>query len=142
MEGTELRYSFSSDASQPITALVATAKGFLAGTGSGAVLVFEKDDKEGYRRVKAVAVESAARIVAMAVSPSEDMLAVSLDNNQLLTMPLNAVELLKVRRGRLVAALLLLCFCGYFVSSALILFFGFFVAILLAMYCWRCCATL
>ena len=45
------------------------------------MLVFEKDDKEGYRRVKAVAVEQPARIVGMAVSAGEELLAVSLDTN-------------------------------------------------------------
>lgn len=97
VEGAELRYSFTSDANQPVTALVSTQKGFIAGTGAGSVLVFEKDDNHGFRRVKSVAVEFTARIVAMAVSAGEDLLAVSTDNNQLLTMPINAVELLKAR---------------------------------------------
>lgn len=97
IEGIELRYTFNSDSSQPVTYLVSTSKGFIAATAHGAVLVYERDEKEGFQKIKSLTVPNPARIATMAVSPMEEFLAVSLDNNQLLTLPINAVELLRVR---------------------------------------------
>ncbi len=40
-----------------MTCLAVHGKGFLAGQDGGVVTVFERDDKEGYRRVRAFAIQ-------------------------------------------------------------------------------------
>lgn len=56
-QGAELRATLSCDNGLAVTCLAVHGKGFLAGQDGGVVTVFERDDKEGYRRVRAFAIQ-------------------------------------------------------------------------------------
>lgn len=52
LQGTEPRAFFSVDEGHSVEALAAYSKGFVAGLDGGLVALFDKDDREYYRRTR------------------------------------------------------------------------------------------
>ncbi|MEW5319195.1 MAG: hypothetical protein WDW38_010360 [Sanguina aurantia] len=61
MESTELRAAFSCENGLGVESLACYSKGFVAGQGGGVVTIFERDDKEAYRRARAFTIEEQRR---------------------------------------------------------------------------------
>lgn len=51
-QGSELKGTFSSDSGAAIEALGAWSKGFIVAEGGGVITMFERDEKEYFRRHK------------------------------------------------------------------------------------------
>lgn len=82
------------------TCAVSFSKGFLTGGDDGLIRVFEKSDdpKEVYKNTKSIPVDGASNgtgIRNLALSPSEELLAVSTSTSQLLQLSLLGQDLLK-----------------------------------------------
>ena len=96
MEGTDARSVFSTENGLPISSIVCYSKGFVAGQDNGVVTIFERDDKEVYRRARSFVIENnQCRVKHLAVSPNEEHLVCSLDNNQIYTLLLSNSEIMK-----------------------------------------------
>ena len=80
---------------------VADLQGFLVGSDSGTLFLFEREGEgvaRTYRKTKTLAVEGqAVKIRNLAVSPSEDTLLCTLENNQMYSLNLTNTEVMKVR---------------------------------------------
>lgn len=57
-QGPDLRSSFSCDNGLSVESITTYSKGFVAGQDNGVVSIFEKDDKELYRKARAFTIES------------------------------------------------------------------------------------
>ena len=75
-------------------------QGFLVGSDGGNLFLFERDGEGAartYRKTKTLAIEGqAVKIRNLAVSPSEDTLLCTLDNNQMYSLNLTNTEVMKV----------------------------------------------
>eukprot|EP00899_Mesostigma_viride_P000129 jgi/Mesvir1/10116/Mv16834-RA.2 len=80
-----------------ITSMVAFSKGFVCGCDGGMLMIFEKlDDKEGFKKTKSFRIEhNAVKINNLTVSPSEESLICSLENNQIFVLGLSISDILK-----------------------------------------------
>eukprot|EP00741_Cyanophora_paradoxa_P020094 tig00021234_g19395.t1 len=80
-----------------IDAILPYSKGFVCGGDGGILHVFEKsDDKDFYKRSKTFKIENnAVKIKNLAVSPSEESLLCSLENNQTFVLTLSNTDILK-----------------------------------------------
>lgn len=97
VEGTEARHSFACDNGKSVESIVTYSKGFIVGQDGGLVTVFERDDKEVYRRARTFTIhEQPFKVRSLAISPNEEHLACSLDNGAAYTLPISNQELLKV----------------------------------------------
>lgn len=56
-QGTDMRAAFSCDNGQPAVSLAAYSKGFVVGQDGGLVTIFERDEKEYYRRARTFTIE-------------------------------------------------------------------------------------
>mmetsp|Transcript_36831 Transcript_36831/g.108610 ORF Transcript_36831/g.108610 Transcript_36831/m.108610 type:complete len:1386 (-) Transcript_36831:299-4456(-) len=96
LEGTDARSVFSAENGLAVVSLVCYSKGFVVGQEDGVVTIFEKDEKEVYRRTRAFTIENnPCKVKYLAVSPSEEFLLCSLENNQLYTLMLSNQEIMK-----------------------------------------------
>ncbi|KAL6752180.1 WD repeat domain 65-like protein [Haematococcus lacustris] len=94
--GTDARAVFNCDNGLAVHSLAAYSKGFVAGQEGGVVTIFEKDDKELYRRARAFSIESnPVKVRYMAISPNEEHLVCSLENGQAYTLLLSNSEIMK-----------------------------------------------
>ena len=75
-------------------------QGFLVGSDSGRLFLFERDGEGAartYRKTKTLAIEGqAVKIRNLAVSPTEDTLLCTLENNQMYSLNLTNTEVMKV----------------------------------------------
>ncbi|XP_024523319.1 cilia- and flagella-associated protein 57 [Selaginella moellendorffii] len=101
VEGGEVRSSLSCSDGPPETELtIYYSKGFICG-GSGGKISFyekteEKDVKEGFKKVCSFKVDNAnSKIRGLALSPSEELLVCTLDNNQLASVLLQQKDTFK-----------------------------------------------
>lgn len=90
-----------------ITSIVAFSKGFVCSCGPGTVAWFEKtDDKEYFKKAREIKIPADSNssdpskaeqqlVTSMAVSPSEEQLIVTTDQNQLYHIVLSSAELVK-----------------------------------------------
>merc|ERR1719440_712697 len=80
-----------------IDSIVAYSKGFVCGADGGMVYVFEKsDDKDYYKKAKGFRIENnASKILAVAVSPSEEQLICTLANSQVYVFTLSNTDILR-----------------------------------------------
>lgn len=79
-----------------IDSIAAFSKGFVAGCDEGALYVFERDDKEIYKQSKHFSIDlNYVRIKNLAVSPSEDNVVCTLENNQAFVLGLSNTDILK-----------------------------------------------
>lgn len=96
LEGTDARAVFSTENGLPVASIACYSKGFVAGQDNGVVTIFERDDKEVYRRARAFTIENnACRVKYLAISPNEEHLICSLENNQLYSLLLSNSEIMK-----------------------------------------------
>eukprot|EP00933_Yihiella_yeosuensis_P068974 TRINITY_DN7503_c8_g1_i1.p1 TRINITY_DN7503_c8_g1~~TRINITY_DN7503_c8_g1_i1.p1 ORF type:complete len:1191 (-),score=308.81 TRINITY_DN7503_c8_g1_i1:162-3734(-) len=79
------------------TCAIPFSKGFVTGGEDGYIRVFEKSDdpKEVYRNTKSIELEGGAGVRSLALSPSEELLAVSTSTAQLYQLSLLGQDLLK-----------------------------------------------
>ncbi|CAJ1051853.1 cilia- and flagella-associated protein 57 isoform X1 [Xyrichtys novacula] len=94
----------SEDPSVPhITAIVSYSKGFACSFGPGTVYLFEKNEEDGYKRIKEIKIPSDPNcsemtpaecqvIDTMCISPAEKTLAISTNRGQLYSYSLSTVE--------------------------------------------------
>ncbi|GAQ89010.1 hypothetical protein KFL_004790040 [Klebsormidium nitens] len=76
--------------------VAAHSKGFVCGGEGGTLSMFEKEDKDVYKRVRTVRIESNASAVrSLALSPNEETLVCALENNQIFVLALTSTEMLK-----------------------------------------------
>lgn len=75
-------------------------QGFLVGSDGGTLFMFEQDGEGAartYRKTKTLAIEGqAVKIRNLAVSPTEDTLLCTLENNQMYSLNLTNTEVMKV----------------------------------------------
>lgn len=79
-----------------IEVVVSCTKGFICGGNGGVLHLFEKtEDKDYYKRAKSFRVESPqqAKIKNLALSPSEESLACTLDNNQTFVLSISSSDI-------------------------------------------------
>eukprot|EP00929_Paragymnodinium_shiwhaense_P023266 TRINITY_DN1460_c0_g2_i1.p1 TRINITY_DN1460_c0_g2~~TRINITY_DN1460_c0_g2_i1.p1 ORF type:complete len:1226 (+),score=432.73 TRINITY_DN1460_c0_g2_i1:97-3774(+) len=85
------------------TCVLTFSKGFITGGDDGYIRVFEKseDPKELYKRTKAIQIEGGAStcVRSLALSPSEEVLAVATSKAQLLQLSLLGQDLLKAEEA-------------------------------------------
>ena len=58
MEGPDVRNSFSCDNGLSVESVVCYSKGFVVGQDNGVVTIFEKDEKDVYRKARSFTVEN------------------------------------------------------------------------------------
>jgi WD40 repeat protein len=83
---------------ESIDCMVRWSKGFLCGGANGTLRVYEQseDAREHYKSSKVFKIEgNLCRITNLAISPSEDNLACTLENHQMYTLPLANNDILK-----------------------------------------------
>jgi WD40 repeat protein len=80
-----------------IDSIVAYSKGFVCGCDEGALYVFQKDEKDVYKQTRSFQIDgNYVRILNLAISPSEDVVACTLENNQAFVLGLGNSDILKV----------------------------------------------
>ncbi|WIA38592.1 hypothetical protein OEZ86_001902 [Tetradesmus obliquus] len=95
-KGTEPRATFSVDEGHSVESLAAYSKGFVAGLDGGLVALFDRDEREYYRRTRTFTVmEHLLPVRGLAISSSEEQLALSLLGGPAFTLALNNQELMK-----------------------------------------------
>ncbi|CAK4695392.1 unnamed protein product [Aphanomyces euteiches] len=99
-ENLEFRAALASSPTegQYCSSLLAYSKGFLCGGSGGVVRIYEKSDdsREHYKRTKTFTIDGNPQcILNLALSPSEDTLICSLENNQLYMLTLSSTDILK-----------------------------------------------
>ncbi|WIA18306.1 hypothetical protein OEZ85_009771 [Tetradesmus obliquus] len=95
-KGTEPRATFSVDEGHSVESLAAYSKGFVAGLDGGLVALFDRDEREYYRRTRTFTVmEHFLPVRGLAISSSEEQLALSLLGGPAFTLALNNQELMK-----------------------------------------------
>ncbi|GLC59167.1 hypothetical protein PLESTB_001455600 [Pleodorina starrii] len=96
LEGTDLKAAFSCDNGLPACSIATYSKGFVVGQDGGVVTIFERDDKEFYRRARAFTIEgNPCKVLNLAISPNEEHLVASLENNQAYSLMLSNQEIMK-----------------------------------------------
>lgn len=79
-----------------IDSIAAFSKGFVCGCEEGVLYVFERDDKEIYKQSKSFQIDgNYVRIKNLAISPSEDNVICTLENNQAFVLSLSNTDILK-----------------------------------------------
>ena len=58
MEGTDARSAFNADNGLAVTSIVCYSKGFVVGQDNGVVTLFEKDEKELFRKGRSFTIEN------------------------------------------------------------------------------------
>lgn len=78
-----------------IDVIITCAKGFICGGSAGTIHLFEKtDDKDYYKNAKTFHVENhQAKIKSLAISPSEESLVCTLDNNQIIVLAISSSDI-------------------------------------------------
>ena len=59
-QGTDARAAFSCDNGLAVESLICYSKGFVVGQEQGVVTIFEKDEKDYYRRARSFTIENNA----------------------------------------------------------------------------------
>jgi len=96
-DGTEFRGVFDTQFPAPIFSIVTFSKGFICGCDNGTILVFERgDDKEMYKKINKLSILNENNsITHLCIPPSEEQLACIVGNNQVYSLNLSQVEVLK-----------------------------------------------
>eukprot|EP00878_Enallax_costatus_P025349 GHUV01027119.1.p1 GENE.GHUV01027119.1~~GHUV01027119.1.p1 ORF type:complete len:499 (+),score=150.84 GHUV01027119.1:978-2474(+) len=95
-EGTEPRATLTVDEGHSVEALAGYSKGFVAGLDGGLVALFDRDEKEYFRRTRTFAIhDHALPVRSLAISITEEQLALSLVGGPAFTLALNNQELMK-----------------------------------------------
>ncbi|KAJ0409573.1 hypothetical protein ATCC90586_010084 [Pythium insidiosum] len=99
-EGVEFRQVLASSPSDGnyVSSILGYSKGFVCGGSGGIVRIYDRSDdgREFYKKAKTFSVEGNSSTIAnIAISPTEDSLVCSLDNNQLYVLTLSSTDILK-----------------------------------------------
>ncbi|TYZ60990.1 hypothetical protein PybrP1_005345 [[Pythium] brassicae (nom. inval.)] len=99
-EQMEFRQILSSSPSDGnfVSAILGYSKGFVCGGSGGIVRIYDRSDdgREYYKKAKSFSVEgNASTIKDIAISPTEDSLVCSMENNQLYVLTLSSTDILK-----------------------------------------------
>uniref|UniRef100_H3GFR1 Uncharacterized protein n=1 Tax=Phytophthora ramorum TaxID=164328 RepID=H3GFR1_PHYRM len=83
-----------------VSSLLGYSKGFVCGGSGGCVRIYDRSDdggsREYYKKAKTFRIEGeTSTIKDLAISPSEDLLVCSLENNQLYALTLSSTDILK-----------------------------------------------
>ncbi|CAM9100917.1 unnamed protein product [Ectocarpus sp. 6 AP-2014] len=97
-ETLEFRCALGTPTVEAICILAAFTKGFVAGGANGVLRVFERSDEPGefFKCLKTFRIEAnVSSITNLAISPSEDQLALTTSNNQIYSLALSNTDILK-----------------------------------------------
>jgi len=96
-DGTEFRGVFDTQFTSSIFSIITFSKGFVCGCDNGTILVFERgDDKEMYKKLNKLSMLNETNsITHLSLPPSEEQIACCLNNNQIYTLNLSQIEVLK-----------------------------------------------
>ncbi|KAK9830297.1 hypothetical protein WJX72_010857 [[Myrmecia] bisecta] len=100
IEGTDLKSVLHTDSNSSIESVLAHSKGFVGfvvGAEGGVLTLFDKEsDERLYRKSKQFSVEGQPhKIRNMALSPTEESLLCTLDNNQMYSLSMSNTEIMK-----------------------------------------------
>lgn len=96
IEGLEVRATFSCENGISVESIVSSVKGFVVGQDNGVVTIFERDEKEIFRKARSFAIENqAVKVRHLAISPNDEHLICSLENYQVYSLPLSNSEIMK-----------------------------------------------
>lgn len=95
VEGIELKAVMHTEGNAPVDYMLPWSKGFLVGQGNGAVAVFERDEREAYRRTKVFKLREPGKVLDMALSAHEANIAIAVDTGKVYTLPIGTIEILK-----------------------------------------------
>lgn len=97
VENNEVRSTLAGEGTSVDCVVALGTKGFICGGGKGTVTIYEKtDEKEMFKRTKKFAIkDTTARIRCMALSPSEESLICTLDDNQMYVLDMANADILK-----------------------------------------------
>ncbi|DBA01209.1 TPA: hypothetical protein N0F65_002344 [Lagenidium giganteum] len=114
-ENMEFRQILSSSPSDGnfVSSILGYSKGFVCGGSGGIVRIYDRSDdgREYYKKSKTFSVEgNSSTITNIAISPTEDSLVCSLENNQLYVLTLSSTDILK--EDAMIFELLLTSFHG------------------------------
>ncbi|CAM9408970.1 unnamed protein product [Ectocarpus fasciculatus] len=97
-ETLEFRCALATPTAEAICILAAFTKGFVAGGANGVLRVFERSDDPGefFKCLKTFRIEANVSFITnLAISPSEDQLALTTSNNQIYSLALSNTDILK-----------------------------------------------
>jgi cilia- and flagella-associated protein 57 len=95
IEALDLKVVMRTEGNFPVDRILPWSKGFMVGQGNGAVAIFERDERESYRRTKVFKFPEPAKVVSMALSSTEAHMAIAVDAGKLYTLPIGNLEILK-----------------------------------------------
>jgi hypothetical protein len=96
VESLDLKATLQTEGGASAECIVPWNKGFLVGQGNGAVSVFDRDDKDSYRRTKVFSFAAAGqKIKCMALTVDESQLAVTTEGGKIYTLAIANIEILK-----------------------------------------------
>jgi len=97
VEGGEHKATFGASDGNSIDAICSFSKGFVVGGEGGILSLYEiSEDKELYKKTRSFVIENhPVRIKNLAVSPNEESLVCTLENNQIFTLSMSNTDILK-----------------------------------------------
>jgi cilia- and flagella-associated protein 57 len=95
IESLDLKAVLHTEGSAPVDALLPWSKGFLVAQANAALAVFERDEREAYRRTKVFKFRETVKVSALALGAQEAQLALATEGGQILTLALGSIEILK-----------------------------------------------
>lgn len=96
VEGLEVRATFSCENGISVESIASSVKGFVVGQDNGVVTIFERDEKELYRKARSFTIENQpSKVRHLAISPNDEHLICSLENYQVYSLPLSNSEIMK-----------------------------------------------
>jgi cilia- and flagella-associated protein 57 len=95
VEALDLKAVMHSEGNAPVDCILPWGKGFMVGQGNGAIAVFERDERECYRRTKVFKLREPAKITSMALSMHDVQIAIAVDTGKVFTLSVGNIEILK-----------------------------------------------
>ena len=92
-DGGEYRGPVGSPCETNIATIIAYGKGFICGCADGILQIYEKDEKEGFKKKPPFSIKhNPSHVLNLSLSPSEDNLVCTTDNNQAYILPLTSSD--------------------------------------------------
>lgn len=95
IEGIDLKAVMHTEGNAPVDCILPWSKGFMVGQNNGAVAIFERDERESYRRTKVFRFPEPSKVVSMSLSSHEAHVAVAVKSGRIYTLPIGNLEILK-----------------------------------------------
>ena len=93
-ESGDFRGPLTSSCETSISTIMSFGKGFICGCAEGILQIFEKDEKDGFKKKNPITIkQNSGNILNLGLSPSEDNLVCTTDNNQAYLVPLTSSDI-------------------------------------------------